>query len=308
MVKEVKLQGSFEYLEPQAVFSFLFGGDRFFRRYHEERNEDICASVSDWTADGHRTLKYSTIFRAPKVLKNAIGLDTLKVTEIQTYAVVGDSFVITSCPTVEHPQGFSAMVEMVLSPADKGKGCTVSTTIILECKAAVWGVQGTLESFMERKAKRFFLRWLRLARLYLMEQVELPIGIPYRGQEEEELSQPDSLDEFFDFSEEDERALNLTAEARTLGVIYSREGELGLQNWIMHFVTGQLNGLHITCNASRSHIEELNKRLQKMEEDVRMVQKHLQGHCFSSECLFWRLLATCLVTGAFTYWRLSRSK
>lgn len=71
------------------------------------------------------------------------GVDTLEVIELQKYSEEGDTFVITSWPTVKQPQGFSATVEMVLSPAGKGEGCTISTTIILECKAAVWGVQGT---------------------------------------------------------------------------------------------------------------------------------------------------------------------
>lgn len=165
---------------------------------------------------------------------------------------------------------------------------------------------------MERKAKRFFLRWLRLARLYLMEQVVLVTGIPYSAQEEELLSEEDSLDEeFFNFSQQDEKALNLTAETRTLGVIYSREGETGLQNWIMHSVMSQLNGLHTTCNASRSHVEELNKRLQRIEDDILVLQQQLQGRSFSSECLIWRLVATCLVTGALfgavhIFWRFRR--
>lgn len=159
---------------------------------------------------------------------------------------------------------------------------------------------------MERKAKKFFLGWLRVARLYLMERVALASGLPYTGKEEEEEESPSEAataaldDEFFDFSEQDEKALTLTGASRTLGVIYNREGEADLQNWIMHSVMGQLNGLHITCNASRSHIEELNRRLQKIEEDVLAVQRSLQGQgntSFFPDRVVWRLAAACIVTG-----------
>lgn len=75
------------------------------------------------------------------------GVDTLKVTELQTYSTIGDTFTVTCYPTVKHPQGFSAAVDMVLSPAEKKDGCCVSATVILECQAAVWGVQGTQSPF-----------------------------------------------------------------------------------------------------------------------------------------------------------------
>jgi hypothetical protein len=153
---------------------------------------------------------------------------------------------------------------------------------------------------MERKAKTFFWGWLRFARLYLMEQVAMVNGLPYAGKEEELPEAAVINDEFFDFSEQDEKALNLTCDSlnsRKLGVIYAREGDAGLQNWVMNTVMGQLNGLHITCNASRSHVEELNRRLQKMEEDILLVQTRLGDGPFCKEWMVWRFAFTCIVAG-----------
>lgn len=64
------------------------------------------------------------------------------MTETQTYSRVGNAFTVKSDPTVEHPKGFNTRAEMVLDIAESGKGCAVSITATLECKAAVWGVQG----------------------------------------------------------------------------------------------------------------------------------------------------------------------
>jgi hypothetical protein len=329
MVRELKLQGCIECMEPQAVFSFLFGDERFVKRYHKEQNEDPYAEVSSWTADCCRTVKFAAPVDAPNVIKKVIGVDNLKVTETQSYSREGNSFTVKSEPTVDHPKGFNTTAEMILANAENGKGCAVSITATLECKAAVWGVQGTIENFMESRARKSFLGWLKLARVYCKEQLTLATGD--RGREEEDLPEMESSeDEFFDFSEEDEKALSLSGESRTLGDIYSQggedglqnwlrhsvtrqlnglhvtcdalgdiysqEGEDGLQNWLRHSVTRQLNGLHITCDASRSHVQELNRRLQKME-DILMVQQQLQHGFYLPYSVFWSFLGLGLATG-----------
>lgn len=157
---------------------------------------------------------------------------------------------------------------------------------------------GTIESFMESKARKSFLGWLKLARVYCKEQLTLAAGIPYTEKEEEDVSEANgSDDEFFDFSEEDEKALSICSESRTLGVIYSQEGEDGLQNWLRHSVSRQLSSLHVTSDASRSHIKELNRRLQKMEEDILTVQDQLQDGFYVPYSVFWGLLGMGLATG-----------
>jgi hypothetical protein len=296
MVRELKLQSCIECMEPQAVFSFLFGDERFVKRYHKEQNEDPYAEVSSWTADCCRTVKFAAPVDAPNVIKKVIGVDNLKVTETQSYSREGNSFTVKSEPTVDHPKGFNTTAEMILANAENGKGCAVSITATLECKAAVWGVQGTIENFMESRARKSFLGWLKLARVYCKEQLTLATGD--RGREEEDLPEMESSeDEFFDFSEEDEKALSLSGESRTLGDIYSQGGEDGLQNWLRHSVTRQLNGLHVTCDASRSHLQELNRRLQKMEEDILMVQQQLQHGFYVPHSVFWGFLGLGLATG-----------
>ncbi|KAG6552437.1 hypothetical protein Mapa_005998 [Marchantia paleacea] len=299
MVRELKLEGCVEFVEPQAAFSFLFGDDRFVKRYHKEMNEDPYAEVSSWTDDGRRTVKFAAPINAPNVIKRVIGVETLKVTEEQQCFTVGNRFTIRSDPKIEHPTGFNTKAEMVLALSESGKGSTVYITATLECKAAVWGVQGTIENFMEAKAKKSFLGWLKMARLFCQEQLALATGLPYSITDaEEDLSIGDSSDdEFFDFSEEDEKALILSGESRTLGVIYSREGDSGLQNWIMGQVMGQLNGLHVTCDASRTHIEQLNRKLQKMEEDIGMVQQQLQRGMIIPQSHVWGLVGLGVATG-----------
>lgn len=298
MVRELKLEGRIDCMEPQAAFSFLFGDDQFVKRYHKEQNEDPCAEVSSWTDDCCRTVKFAAPLNAPNLIKKVIGVDTLKVTEVQTYSRVGNSFTVKSDPTVEHPKGFNTRADMVLDLAESGKGCAVSIKATLECKAAVWGVQGTIESFMESKARKSFLGWLKLARQYCKEQVSLATGLPYSENEEEVFPEADtSDDEFFDFSDEDEKALSFIGESRTPGVIYSHEGADGLQNWLRHSVTMQLNSLHVTGDASRSHIEELNRKLQKMEDEILMVRQELQGGFYVPYSVFWGLLGMGVVTG-----------
>ncbi|CAM6122635.1 unnamed protein product [Calypogeia fissa] len=259
MVRELKLQGCIDCMEPQAAFSFLFGDEQFVKRYHKEQNEDPDAEVSSWTDDCSRTVKFAAPLDAPNVIRKVIGVDTLKVTEVQKYSRVGNSFTVTSDPTVEHPNGFRSRAEMVLYLAESGKGCAVSITATFECKAAVWGIQGTIESFMESRARKSFLGWLKLARQYCMEQLSLATGLPYTGNEEGDKSESDISEyEFFDLSEVDEKEFFSSGGSRTLGDIYSQGGVDGLQNWLRQSVTRQLNSLHITSDASRSHIEELN--------------------------------------------------
>lgn len=72
------------------------------------------------------------------------GVETLKVTEEQQCFTVGNRFTIRSDPKIEHPTGFNTKAEMVLALSENGKGSTVYITATLECKAAVWGVQGII--------------------------------------------------------------------------------------------------------------------------------------------------------------------
>ncbi|KAL3691156.1 hypothetical protein R1sor_004807 [Riccia sorocarpa] len=296
MVRQLKLHGFIECVEPQAAFSFLFGDDSFVKRYHKEMNEDPYAEVSSWTADGQRTVKFLAPISAPNVIKKVIGVDTLRVTEVQQCVTVGNQFTVKSDPTIESPKGFKTVAEMLLTAAESGKGTTVYITATLECKAGVWGVQGTIENFMEMKAKKSFLGWLKLARQYCQEQVALATGLPFTVSEGGALGE-ESDDEFFDFSEEDEKVLALSSESRSLGLIYSREGEAGLQNWLTGHVTGQLNGIRVTCDASRSHLEHLNRKLQKLEEDIGVVQRHLEHGMIVPQSLVWGLVGMGVATG-----------
>ncbi|KAL2622785.1 hypothetical protein R1flu_002990 [Riccia fluitans] len=67
----------------------------------------------------------------------------------------------------------------------------------------------------------------------------------------------------------------------------------------MGHVTGQLNGLRVTCDASRAHLEHLNRKLQKMEEDIGLVQQQLERGMIVPQSVVWGLvgMATGVLLG-----------
>ncbi|KAL2622766.1 hypothetical protein R1flu_002971 [Riccia fluitans] len=65
----------------------------------------------------------------------------------------------------------------------------------------------------------------------------------------------------------------------------------------MGHVTGQLNGLRVTCDASRAHLEHLNRKLQKMEEDIGLVQQQLERGMIVPQSVVWGLVDMGVATG-----------
>lgn len=57
----------------QIAFSFLFGDDRFMKRYHREINGDPNAEVSRWSGDGRRHVAFVTPLNTPSALRKLVG-------------------------------------------------------------------------------------------------------------------------------------------------------------------------------------------------------------------------------------------
>ncbi|XP_057874073.1 uncharacterized protein LOC131080018 isoform X2 [Cryptomeria japonica] len=73
MVRKLQIKDSINFLEPQAAFSFLFGDDRFFKKYHSEVNGDDDAEASNWSEDGTREVRYTTPLSASNFILKVAG-------------------------------------------------------------------------------------------------------------------------------------------------------------------------------------------------------------------------------------------
>ncbi|KAH9544135.1 hypothetical protein CY35_13G101800 [Sphagnum magellanicum] len=295
MGKTLEMRGNIYFLEPQAVFSFLFGDDQFMRLYHKEANEDPDAEVTCWTAAGERTVCFSAPLNAPALVRKFVGSDVLRVTEIQQYERVGNCFTVKSNPTSDAAAAdvFSTKGRIVLSPTEDGKGCAILINVVLEFKTAVWGLQGTIESFMETKAKKSFERWIEIAQKYCEEQRGLARkALSSFNSNEVDSTLDNDEDIFFEVEngqeQEDEHAVESTSFDQELNntgpVALESEGHFGtaadnrseLDMWFVKSVMRELNALRVSSDATRSHLEKLNAKLQRMEEDVGSLTSQMQ--------------------------------
>jgi hypothetical protein len=62
-------------MQEQAAFSFLFGDDRFIRKFHSEVNEDPDVEVSSWSEDDRREVKYTVPLLAPNLISRIVGTE-----------------------------------------------------------------------------------------------------------------------------------------------------------------------------------------------------------------------------------------
>lgn len=262
MVKKLQFKDTIDFVEPQAAFSFLFGDDRFIRKFHREVNGDPDVEVSSWSEDGCREVKYTAPVMAPNLFSRIAGTSVLKVTEKQQYKRCGNCFTIIFDPILEIPGGerFVTRGEMLLSPAED-RGCIVMISIYLEFKSNVWGLQGAVEAFMETKAHSSFTNWMKLASSFCKEEVKQSSeGLPKL-----------EIDEYFD-AEDIERPDFFPGVYQSSGAMFpgrspdKDEPVITIETWFVRSVLRELNMLHITCEASRNHLEKLNVMLQNIEQ------------------------------------------
>ncbi|KAH8941893.1 hypothetical protein BDL97_14G069700 [Sphagnum fallax] len=291
MGKTLEMRGNICFLEPQAVFSFLFGDGQFMRCYHKEANDDPDADVTCWTAAGERTVSFSAPLNAPALVRKFVGSDVLKVKEIQQYERVGSCFTIRSNPTSDAAAAdvFSTKGYIVLSPAEDGKGCAILINVVLEFKTTVWGLQGTIESFMEIRAKKSFERWIEIAQKYCEDQR----GLAYKALSSFKANEIDRTldsedDIFFDIEDgpdqDDNLAVESTGEELASTSLMESVGHFDtaadnrteLDLCFVKSVMKELNTLQLSSDATRIRLEKLNTKLQRMEEDVGYLTSQMQ--------------------------------
>ncbi|XP_057874072.2 uncharacterized protein LOC131080018 isoform X1 [Cryptomeria japonica] len=278
MVRKLQIKDSINFLEPQAAFSFLFGDDRFFKKYHSEVNGDDDAEASNWSEDGTREVRYTTPLSASNFILKVAGTDKLKVREKQEYKRCGNCFTIISNPIIDIPGGerFVTRGELILSPGEKDQGCFLTINISLEFKSNVWGLQGSVEAFMEAIARRSFVTWMKMASNFCREQLNLSSeGLPELEIDEyfdaEDIERPS----FFDGIDESRRASSQTG--NFLASLFRENGrdaepDITLQTWFIRSVLRDLNRLQISGEASHTHLEKMNAMLQRMEHDVSYIK------------------------------------
>eukprot|EP00246_Nothoceros_aenigmaticus_P007381 TRINITY_DN21137_c0_g1_i1.p1 TRINITY_DN21137_c0_g1~~TRINITY_DN21137_c0_g1_i1.p1 ORF type:complete len:314 (+),score=55.72 TRINITY_DN21137_c0_g1_i1:198-1139(+) len=298
MVKKVTLHSHIDFVQPQAAFSFLFGDHRFIKKYHKEVNEDPNAEVSSWSADGRRSVRFSAPLNAPAVVNKLVGADSLKVTETQEYTRSGNYFKITSDPVIENPGGerFSSVGEIILQPGRDEDGTFVTINLVLEFKAGVWGVQGTMENFMEGQAKKSFKGWIKMAVAFCEEE------LAYATKPVHTIDDDDA--EFYD--PEDTQSTDMhpqdiveSSHLPPYCELNSRGGGKHLEVWFVNRVMRELNGIQITTTASKNHLEKLNSKIQKLEEDIQVIRIEVErrNSLLFSRRSTWGLVGLGVATG-----------
>lgn len=146
-------------------------------------------------------------------------------------------------------------------------------------------VSGTIESFMEIKAKKSFERWIEIAQKYCEDQR----GLAYKALSSFKANEIDCEDDiFFDIEDgpdqDDDLAVESTGEELTSTSLMESVGHFDtaadnrteLDLWFVKSVMKELNTLQLSSDAARIHLEKLNTKLQRMEEDVGYLTSQMQ--------------------------------
>ncbi|CAK9221345.1 unnamed protein product [Sphagnum jensenii] len=289
MVRKLSVQGNIEWVEPQAVFSFLFGDDQFMRRYHKVVNEDPDAEISSWTADGKRTVRFTAPLNAPALVRRFIGTDVLRISELQQYERCGNCFTVKSDPVVEGAAGelFSTNGNVLLEPSKNGTGCVVTMNAILCCKTAVWGIQGTVEAFMETKAIKSFEEWMEVASQFCAEQLALAGTSPmmHHKTSEDAFSSDESFydpeEEVMEVGNQTFIVNNIMETAKPIESIETTKmgGVTGVADcdaWFPQAIVQQLSDLRSSNEESRAHVKKLEVELHRLEGSFGILRSQLQ--------------------------------
>ncbi|CAK9872951.1 unnamed protein product [Sphagnum jensenii] len=272
-----------------TVFSFLFGDDQFMRRYHKVVNEDPDAEISSWTADGKRTVRFTAPLNAPALVRRFIGTDVLRISELQQYERCGNCFTVKSDPVVEGAAGelFSTTGNVLLEPSKTGTGCVVTMNAILCCKTAVWGIQGTVEAFMETKATKSFEEWMEVASQFCAEQLALAGTSPmmHHKTSEDAFSSDESFydpeEEVMEVGNQTFIVNNIMETAKPIESIETTKmgGVTGVADcdaWFPQAIVQQLSDLRSSNEESRAHIKKLEVELHRLEGGFGILMSQLQ--------------------------------
>jgi hypothetical protein len=158
-------------------------------------------------------------------------------------------------------------------------------SLVLTPQSLNFIVSGTIESFMEIKAKKSFERWIEIAQKYCEDQRDLA----YKALSSFKANEIDSEDDiFFDIEDgpdqDDDLAVESTGEELTSTSLVESVGRFDtaadnrteLDLWFVKSVMKELNTLQVSSDATRIHLEKLNTKLQRMEEDVGYLTSQMQ--------------------------------
>jgi hypothetical protein len=217
------------------------------------------------------------------------GTDVLRISELQQYQRCGNCFTVKSDPVVEGAAGelFSTNGNVLLEPSKTGTGCVVTMNAILCCKTAVWGIQGTVEAFMETKAIKSFEEWMEVASQFCAEQLALAGTSPmmHHKTSEDAFSSDES---FYDPEEEVMEVGNQTfivntimETAKPIESIETTEmgGVTGVADcdaWFPQAIVQQLSDLRSSNEESRAHIKKLEVELHRLEGSFGILRSQLQ--------------------------------
>lgn len=147
-------------LTSQDYYAAIYATPTPFQQFHKDVTKDPAAQVGQWTAGATahevlRTCQFSMTLAVPQMIKKAIGVDAISVTETQrlTWHGTGGGFTITSEPSLNFPgsQKFVTKGEIIVSNIQGG--CQVSCTMF--CSASMpWPMQSSVEQAMASEAEK----------------------------------------------------------------------------------------------------------------------------------------------------------
>ncbi len=150
-------------------------------------------------------------------------------------------------------------------------------------------VSGTIESFMEIRAKKSFERWIEIAQKYCEDQRDLAYKALSSFKANEIDRTLDSEDDiFFDIEDgpdqDDDLAVESTGEELASTSLMESVGHFDtaadnrteLDLWFVKSVMKELNTLQLSSDATRIRLEKLNTKLQRMEEDIGYLTSQMQ--------------------------------
>ncbi|KAF5836481.1 hypothetical protein DUNSADRAFT_5867 [Dunaliella salina] len=136
----------------------------------QDVTKDPGAQVGQWTAGATaheflRTCQFSMTLAVPQMIKKAIGVDSISVTETQrlTWHGSGGGFTITSEPSLNFPGSQKFVTKGEMSVSNSQGGCQVSCTMF--CSASMpWPMQSSVEQAMATEAEKSLHGFLSFCR------------------------------------------------------------------------------------------------------------------------------------------------
>lgn len=296
--------------------SLIYLDKAFTYRFHSDVNEDNDITCSNWTTSNTRTVAFTVPSNAPALIQKFVGTGRISVVDQQRIMVSSDNSKITiesnPVPQISMASSFSTIATIQISSLPSDPNSSI-IQVCVTCSASVFGVSGTIESYMLQEAQTSTAQFLEYCKSYIDELNELGIfnerlesiakaGIapPIEEHEEDERYQPgdnqESLeDTFFDANE-----ISLTeimaADADTTGLLLCvqflcRRAEA--TESLLKSIDSRLTSLE---NAHRHQLQQQQKQ-QQNETETRL-NKLENGVWSSSRTMTWVTIAASVTAVA----------